>query len=203
MPRWPSGAYFTASTAARASSAVLTWGTCTPQAPRSRNGAMISGLLPTGRTIGAMPASSAAVMQASAVSTVIEPCSLSSRIQSKPRCPSISTTGGEGKVHMTPKAAWPAYSRCLSVFSRMAGSIRRERASGAALAVRERDDLGRQRAAVVFQRHEQIGLERDEEVSGALLGGHSAREHAERVHRERQRIALVAAERQERAASRC
>src|SRR6266850_434239 len=246
MPRWPSGPYFTASTAARASSAVLTWGTCTPQAPRSRNGAMISGLLPTGRTIGAMPASSAAVMQASAVSTVIEPCSLSSRIQSKPRCPSISTTGGEGKVHMTPKAAWPAYSRCLSVFSRMAGSIRRERASGAALAVRERDqrvvntpvdldpfvrearalairalagdadlgdaclpwsrldrdDLGRQRAAIVVQRHEQIGLERDEEVSGALLRGHSAGEHAERVHRERQRIALVAAERQERAAAR-
>src|SRR5438094_2216376 len=40
MPRCPSGAYFTASTAARASSAVLTWGTCTPHAPRSRNGAM-------------------------------------------------------------------------------------------------------------------------------------------------------------------
>src|SRR6266581_636145 len=82
MPRCPSGPYFTASTAARASSAVLTWGTCTPQAPRSRNGAMISGLFPTGRTIGAMPVDSAATMQASAVSTVTEPCSLSSRIQS-------------------------------------------------------------------------------------------------------------------------
>ena len=69
---------------------------------------MISGLLPTGRTIGAMPVSSAAAMHASAVSTVMEPCSLSSRIQSKPRWPSISTTGGEGKVHMTPKAALPA-----------------------------------------------------------------------------------------------
>ena len=69
---------------------------------------MISGLFPTGRTIGAMPESSAAAIQASAVSTVMEPCSLSSRIQSKPRCPSISTAGGEGKVHMTPKAALPA-----------------------------------------------------------------------------------------------
>src|SRR5262245_33565006 len=81
----PSGPYFTASTAARASSAVLTWGTFTPQAPRSRNGAIISGLFPTGRTIGAMPLSSAAAMHASALSTVMEPCSLSSRIQSKPR----------------------------------------------------------------------------------------------------------------------
>jgi hypothetical protein len=69
---------------------------------------MISGLFPTGRTIGAMPASSAATMQLSAVSTVIEPCSLSSRIQSNPRCPSISTTGGEGNVHITPKAGCPA-----------------------------------------------------------------------------------------------
>ena len=69
---------------------------------------MISGLFPTGRTIGAMPVSSAAAMQASAVSTVMEPCSLSSRIQSNPRWPSISTTGGDGKVHMTPKAAFPA-----------------------------------------------------------------------------------------------
>ena len=69
---------------------------------------MISGLFPTGRTIGAMPVSSAATMHASAVSTVMEPCSLSSRIQSNPRWPSISTTGGEGKVHMTPKAALPA-----------------------------------------------------------------------------------------------
>jgi hypothetical protein len=43
------------------------------------------GLLPTGRTIGAMPLRSAAAMQLSAVSTVIELCSLSSRIQSKPR----------------------------------------------------------------------------------------------------------------------
>src|SRR4030095_3540495 len=87
MPRWPSGAYFTASTAARASSAVLTWGTCTPHAPRSRNGAMISGLFPTGRTMGAMPVSSAAAIQASAVSTVMEPCSLSRRIPSDPRWP--------------------------------------------------------------------------------------------------------------------
>ena len=69
---------------------------------------MISGLLPTGRTIGAMSESSAAAMQASAVSTVIEPCSLSSRIQSKPRWPSISTTAGEGNVHITPNAALPA-----------------------------------------------------------------------------------------------
>src|SRR5258706_114003 len=73
MPRWPSGAYFAASTAARASSAVLTCGTWTPQAPRSRNGAMISGLLPTGRTMGAMPLSSAAPMHASAGATVIQP----------------------------------------------------------------------------------------------------------------------------------
>src|SRR3989442_97831 len=106
MHRCPPGPYFTASTAARASSAVLTWGTCTPHAPRSRNGAMISALFPTGRTIGAMPLSSAATMQASAVSTVMEPCSLSSRIQSNPRWPSISTTGGEGKVHVTLAPAW-------------------------------------------------------------------------------------------------
>src|SRR5437762_2119566 len=80
---------------------------------------MISGLFPTGRTMGAMPVSSAVAMQASAVSTVIEPCSLSSRIQSNPRWPSISTAAGDGKVHMTPNAALPAWSRCLSVFSRM------------------------------------------------------------------------------------
>src|SRR5207248_10472532 len=49
----------------------------------------------------------------------------------------------------------------------------------------DRGDLRRQRAPVVFQRREQIRLERDEEVLGA---------HAERVHRERQRVALVSAE---------
>src|SRR5436853_7873364 len=80
---------------------------------------MISALLPPGRTMGAMPLSPAAPIHASAVSTVMEPCSLSSRIQSNPRWPSISTTGGEGKVHMTPNAAFPAWSRCLRVFSRM------------------------------------------------------------------------------------
>ena len=84
---------------------------------------MISGLFPTGRTIGGMPESSAAAMHASAVSTVIEPCSLSSRIQSKPRWPSISTTGGDGNVHMTPNAGLPSWSRCLSVFSRMVGRV--------------------------------------------------------------------------------
>src|SRR5262250_449371 len=246
MPRCPSGPYFTASTAARASAAVLTWGTWTPQAPRSRNGAMISGLLPTGRTIGAMPESSAAAMQASALSTVIDPCSLSSRIQSKPRCPSISTTAGEGKVHMTPNAALPAYSRCLSVFSRMAGVYAAGRVSGAAPALRQgcqrvvnalvdldalagetralaisalagnadlghtllegrcpdRRDLRGQRAPIVLQWHEQVGLERDEQVAGALFGGHRGAQHAERVRRQRQRVALVGAERQERATSR-
>src|SRR5262249_39718804 len=104
---------------------------------------MISGLLPTGRTIGAMPVSSAAAMQASAVSTVIEPCSLSSRIQSKPRCPSISTTAGEGKVHMTPNAALRWWGRGWRVFSRMAGVYAARPFSGAALARRQR----RQRVA--------------------------------------------------------
>ena len=52
----------------------------------------------------------------------MEPCSLSSSIQSKPRLPSISTTWGEGKVHMTPKAGWPARSFCLRVLVRMAYS---------------------------------------------------------------------------------
>src|ERR1700752_2023590 len=84
---------------------------------------MISGLLPAGRTIGAIPVSSAAAMQASAVSTVMEPCSLSSRIQSNPRWPSISTTAGDGKVHMTPKAGLPARSSRLRVFSRMVGGV--------------------------------------------------------------------------------
>ena len=46
-----------ARTAASASSRVFTCGTCTPHAPRSRNGAIISGLFPTGRTIGDMPLS--------------------------------------------------------------------------------------------------------------------------------------------------
>src|SRR6185503_10181320 len=63
-------------------------------------------------------------------------------------------------------------------------------------------DLRGQRATIVFQRNQQIGLERDEEVSGALLVGRPATEHAEGVHRERQREALVPAERQDGAASR-
>src|SRR5437867_4645112 len=63
-------------------------------------------------------------------------------------------------------------------------------------------DLCGQRAPIVFQWNEQIGLERDEEVPGALLVGRPATEHPERVHRERQRVALVPAERQECAASR-
>src|SRR5882724_4953746 len=63
-------------------------------------------------------------------------------------------------------------------------------------------DLRGQRAPIVFEWNEQIGLERDEEVPGALLVARPATEHAERVHRERQRVALVPAERQDRAASR-
>src|SRR5258705_2964702 len=66
----------------------------------------------------------------------------------------------------------------------------------------DRGDLGRQRAPIVFQRNEQIRLERDEEISGALLGRDATAEHTERVRRERQGVALVAAERQDRAASR-
>ena len=38
-------------------------------------------------------------------STVMEPCSLSISTQSNPRCPSISTTGAEGKVIITPNTA--------------------------------------------------------------------------------------------------
>src|SRR5438128_9001218 len=43
-------------------------------------------------------------------------------------------------------------------------------------------DLGGQRAAIVLQRNEQIGLERDEEVPDGLLVRRRATEHAERVH---------------------
>src|SRR5262249_47597740 len=64
----------------------------------------------------------------------------------------------------------------------------------------DRGDLRRQRAPVVLERHEQVGLERDDEIAGARLGGDAETEHAECMHRERQRVALVAAERQERAA---
>src|SRR5439155_3228142 len=66
----------------------------------------------------------------------------------------------------------------------------------------DRGDLRCQRAPIVLEWNEHVGLERDEEVSGALLGRDPATEHAERVHRERQRVALVAAEREERAAAR-
>src|SRR5207237_10082319 len=66
----------------------------------------------------------------------------------------------------------------------------------------DRGDLRGQRAAVVFQGNEQVGLERDEEVPGALRVGRPLTEHAERVHRERQCVTLVPAERQDRAAPR-
>src|ERR1700730_12843529 len=55
----------------------------------------------------------------------------------------------------------------------------------------DRGDLRGQRAPVVFRGHEQIWLERDEEVLGA---------HTERMHGKGQRVALVPAERQDRAA---
>src|SRR5437868_4040908 len=66
----------------------------------------------------------------------------------------------------------------------------------------DQGDLGGERATVVVQRNEQIGLERDEEVPGALRAGRPATEHAERVHREGERVALVAAEGEERPAPR-
>src|SRR5262245_49144075 len=66
----------------------------------------------------------------------------------------------------------------------------------------DRSDLGAQRASVVLERYEQIGLERDEEVAGVFLAAHPTAEHAERVHREGQRVALVSAKRQEGAPSR-
>src|SRR6185369_3336105 len=50
--------------------------------------------------------------------------------------------------------------------------------------------------------NEQIEFERDEKISGTLLGRYRAAEHAERVRGERQRVALVPAERQDRAAPR-
>src|SRR5437867_5918904 len=63
-------------------------------------------------------------------------------------------------------------------------------------------DLCGQRATIVFQWNEQIGLECNEEVPGAILVGRPGTEHAERVHRERQRVALVPAKGQDRAAPR-
>src|SRR6266446_3515848 len=66
----------------------------------------------------------------------------------------------------------------------------------------DRGDLRGQRAPIVFERNEQIGLERDEEISGLFLLAVPATEHAERVCRQRQREALVAAEREDRAVPR-
>src|SRR5437879_3457721 len=66
----------------------------------------------------------------------------------------------------------------------------------------DRGDLRGQGAPVVFRGHEQIWLERDEQVPRALLIRHPTTEHAERVHGEGQRVALVPAEGQDRAASR-
>src|SRR6267143_7201688 len=63
----------------------------------------------------------------------------------------------------------------------------------------DRGDLRGQGALVVFRGHEQIWLERDEQVSLALLIGHPPTERAERVHGEGQRVALVPAEGQDRA----
>src|SRR5207302_4869367 len=66
----------------------------------------------------------------------------------------------------------------------------------------DRGDLRGQGAPVVFRGHEQIWLERDEQIPRALLIRHPSTEHAERVHGEGQRVALVPAEGQDRAASR-
>src|SRR5437762_6424454 len=66
----------------------------------------------------------------------------------------------------------------------------------------DRGDLRGQGAPVVFRGHEQIWLERDEQIPRALLIRHPTTEHAERVHGEGQRVALVPAEGQDRAASR-
>src|SRR5262249_60197346 len=76
-------------------------------------------------------------------------------------------------------------------------------ARGDALLSRRRldqGDLRGERATVLGEGREQIGLERDEEVRALLVDGAGA-QHAERVRRQGQRVALVTAERKERAAS--
>src|SRR5437870_880278 len=65
----------------------------------------------------------------------------------------------------------------------------------------DRGDLLGQRAPVVFHGHEQVWLECDVEAPGPLLIRRPTTEHAERVHGERQHIALVPTEGQDRAAS--
>src|SRR4029453_6334544 len=59
----------------------------------------------------------------------------------------------------------------------------------------DRGDLRAERAPGFLGGHEAIRLERDKEVSVLLRVAGPAAEHAERVRRERQRKALVAAER--------
>src|SRR5262249_21644567 len=53
----------------------------------------------------------------------------------------------------------------------------------------DQGDLRGERATVLVQGHEQIGLERDEEVRALLVDGAGA-QHAERMRRQGQRVAL-------------
>src|ERR1700722_3761362 len=84
IERWPIGGYFSFCTTSRASAAVSTCGTTMPSAPLSSTRVAME-YSPFGtRTIGAMPASSAATAICAAASIDIVPCSRSRNSQSKP-----------------------------------------------------------------------------------------------------------------------
>ena len=60
--------------------------------------------------MGVTPAVSAAMTMSSTLSSEMEPCSQSMRIQSKPSRPTMSTTWGDGNMTETPNAGCPESS---------------------------------------------------------------------------------------------
>ena len=81
-PRCPIGENFECRTMASASARVLTWGTWTPPAPRSRARVMVDGSWLWTRTMGVASHSSAARTMSSTASQLAGPCSQSMKIMS-------------------------------------------------------------------------------------------------------------------------
>jgi len=107
---------FTADTARRASSAVLTCETCTPMTPRSITLWISAFEFVCGRAMAVIPTASAAMAITSTSDSDSEPCSQSSSTQSKPAKPNISTICGDGNITEQPSAGCPASSLAFMRF---------------------------------------------------------------------------------------
>ena len=118
-PRWPIGAYRTASTARLAPSSPSMCGMMMPCAPASSNRRIRFSSLPGMRIMDVTPTRSAAMIICVTRPRSKVVCSMSMNAASNPASPMISTTCGSANVTYVPSASRFSRSAFLTLFSCM------------------------------------------------------------------------------------